>query len=364
MKSGCKSISVSQAGDVIVAKRTALEMSKEAGFDETSGQEIGLAASELATNLVKHAAGGTILISIGPDERGRGGIRLEAVDQGPGIRDVERAMADGFSTAGSLGCGLGAVNRFMDDFDISSSVVPPRGTRVVAGRWVRTSPTPGFQSPLDVGSAARAHPGLDLNGDALVIKHSETVSLVAIIDGLGHGQFAHRASSTAAQYITNHFEQPLADIFRGVSRACRATRGVVMALARFDRQPPQLTFASVGNIEARILNSPQPIALRLRRGIIGLNAPNPLINTYDWTSQNILVMHTDGLSAHWKWNDFQALAEGRASDLAQAMLRKLAKDNDDAAVVVIKNRRPSGENRERLSNFSANGPFPGRRYHE
>ena len=87
-------------------------------------------------------------------------------------------------------------------------------------------------------------------------------ALVGVIDGLGHGQFAHRAAQTARQYVENHFDLPLDQIFRGVGRACRATRGVVMALARFDWGQGRLAFASVGNIAVRVFPRGESVSLR------------------------------------------------------------------------------------------------------
>ena len=82
-----------------------------------------------------------------------------------------------------------------------------------------------------------------------------------MIDGLGHGELARRASQTARRYVEHHFDQPLVNIFRGADRACRATRGVVMALARFDMVSRKVTIASVGNIEVRLIGCPSESTL-------------------------------------------------------------------------------------------------------
>jgi hypothetical protein len=90
---------------------------------------------------------------------------------------------------------------------------------------------------MEFGVATRPRTFGAVNGDAFVVKPWARSVLAGIIDGLGHGQFAHRAAQTARQYVESHFDQPLDQIFRGTGRACRATRGVVMALARFDCLP-------------------------------------------------------------------------------------------------------------------------------
>jgi serine/threonine protein phosphatase PrpC len=166
------------------------------------------------------------------------------------------------------------------------------------------------------------------------------MALAGVIDGLGHGQFAQRAAQTARQYVEHHFDQPLEAIFRGVGRACRATRGVVMALARIDSARQTFAVATIGNIEVRVIGSPTRINLIIRRGVIGLNAPSPLIVEHPWTNTTILIMHSDGLRTHWDWSDFAGLAPEPAGVIAQRLLRALGKTDDDATVLVVRSTPP------------------------
>jgi len=108
-----EAIPISEVGDLSAARLAARSMSTAIGFDEQAVEEIALVVSELATNLVKHAKDGILRLKRS-EEAGRTGIQIDSEDQGPGIPNVEQAIADDFSTVGSLGCGLGAVNRLMD----------------------------------------------------------------------------------------------------------------------------------------------------------------------------------------------------------------------------------------------------------
>ncbi|MFF5372287.1 SpoIIE family protein phosphatase [Streptomyces sp. NPDC013187] len=113
-----------------------------AGLDERRTAAAALVATELATNLLKHAAGGQVLIEVVAPPVLREGpwgsrvVQIAAVDHGPGIPDVPTALRDGFSTSRSLGAGLGTCLRLSDDFALHS--VPGRGTVAVA----RVSSTP------------------------------------------------------------------------------------------------------------------------------------------------------------------------------------------------------------------------------
>ena len=335
-----QSMEVRHSSDASMAQRAAKTMAAAIGFDSGVSEEIALAVSELASNLIRHARGG--ILTLTPIiNGGRAGIQIEAMDGGPGIADLDQAVTNGFSTAGSLGYGLGTVNRLMDEFDITSH--PAEGTHIVCRRWIRMNEPAPIPCPLAFGAATRPHPKMmGVNGDAFVIKQWNRGALVGVIDGLGHGQWAQRAAQTARGYIESHFDQPLPEIFRSVGRACRATRGVVMALARFDFENPQdafrLTFASVGNIEARVFNSPEPVKFILRRGIIGLNAPNPVVTEHHWKPSNILVLHSDGVRTHWQWADFAQLAKESATVIAQWLLGALAKEEDDATIVVVRGK--------------------------
>jgi anti-sigma regulatory factor (Ser/Thr protein kinase)/serine/threonine protein phosphatase PrpC len=330
-----QTIKVLHASDVAVARRMATGMAQAIGFDDRVSQEIAIAVSELASNLVKHAQDGTLTLML-IVEGGRVGMSIEAQDRGPGIADVEQALTDGFSTTGSLGYGLGAVNRLMDAFDITSQ--RGAGTRIVCQRWVRPDIPEVTRGPFDLGAATRAHPRMQVNGDAFVIKTSGASVLAGVIDGLGHGQFAHRAAQAARQYVESHIDQPLKAVFQGVGRACRGTRGVVMALARFDRAGTQLSFASVGNIEARVFGSPTPLHFLVRRGIIGVNAPSVVVTEHPWEPSHMLVLHSDGLVTYWRWEEVAHLAPASATVMAQQLLRMFARDTDDATVLVVKGR--------------------------
>jgi serine/threonine-protein kinase RsbT len=123
---------IRRQADVEHARRAARSLARQFGFDPAGSEAIVLATSELATNLLRYAPGGTIsLASIAG--AGRRGVQVESRDGGPGIANLAQALTDGFSTSGGLGDGLPAVRRLMDTFDVTTG---PEGTTVVAGKWL------------------------------------------------------------------------------------------------------------------------------------------------------------------------------------------------------------------------------------
>ncbi len=326
--------------DVALARRAAFRLARETGFDEVESGEIALAVVELATNLVRHAGGGVLSFRRleDPDVAGRVGVEIVSRDAGPGIRNVEEAIGDGFSTGGSLGYGLGTINRLMDEFQIHSATESGGGSDISCRRWISAPNLSAAQCPLSAGVASRPHPKMFVNGDAFVVKKWNERLLIAVIDGLGHGQFAYQAALHARRFVERHYELPLADLFLGSGRACRGTRGVVMAIACIDWNREQMTFASVGNVEARVFGAVEPVNFLVRRGIIGVNAPPPKITVHHWTTDQILILHSDGLRSHWRLDDFPSLEEKPAPEIAMTLLGSLSRDNDDATVLVVRGK--------------------------
>jgi anti-sigma regulatory factor (Ser/Thr protein kinase) len=332
-----QTIEVRHSSDVGAARRAAKAAAQTLGFDSNASEEIGLAMTELATNLLKHARAGKLVLT--PLTAGRRvGLEIASQDQGPGMADAERALADGFSSAGSRGSGLGAINRLMDEFDIASR--PGHGTRIVCRKWLRVHPFSHRVCPLSFGVATRPHPRYEQNGDAFVVHQWDESALVGIIDGLGHGQFAHRAAETARRFVESHYDLPLGQLFMGVGRACRATRGVVMALARFDWGQERVGFASVGDIELRVFPRSVRFPFPTQRGILGFNAPTAIVTEHRWDPANVMVLHSDGLHTHWAWDDFPGLADQPADEMARRLLRALAREQDDATVLVVRKAKP------------------------
>lgn len=116
------------------ARRLVLAWATQLEFSALERTKLVTAASELGRNTLVHGLGGTMVISqVRPGARV--GLQLQFEDSGPGIADIEQAMTDGFSTAKSLGLGLGGARRLVNEFEISSQ--PGTGTRITVRQWKR-----------------------------------------------------------------------------------------------------------------------------------------------------------------------------------------------------------------------------------
>jgi serine/threonine-protein kinase RsbT len=120
--------------DVVLVRRAVRSLASERGFDSFSSAAVTTATSELTRNVWVHARGGVAIVEEVSDGE-RSGVRVRFEDQGPGIPDIARVLAGGYSTARSLGLGVSGSRRLVDEFSIESTV--GRGTVVVFTKWKR-----------------------------------------------------------------------------------------------------------------------------------------------------------------------------------------------------------------------------------
>ena len=119
--------------DIVTARQVVRELAAKVGFAGTDLTLIATAISEVARNIVRFASSGEVTVEV-LDEPRRG-LQLVARDTGPGIADVEQALADGYSTNAGLGLGLPGARRLMDEFAVASEV--GRGTTVTMTKWLQ-----------------------------------------------------------------------------------------------------------------------------------------------------------------------------------------------------------------------------------
>ena len=129
----CMVIVVKVSEDIVTARQAGRELAAELGFSLTDRTMISTAISEIARNITSDAGVGEVRLLVG-DREGRKALVVQAEDQGPGIRDISRALEDGFSTGRGLGLGLPGARRLMDRLTIDSA--PGRGTLVEMWKWV------------------------------------------------------------------------------------------------------------------------------------------------------------------------------------------------------------------------------------
>jgi anti-sigma regulatory factor (Ser/Thr protein kinase) len=319
-----------------------------AGLTPADRASCALIATELATNLARHARDGQLVASA--TEPGPAAwVQLAALDSGPGIPDVDAAMADGYSTANSLGGGLGACRRAAGVFDLYTA--RGAGTTIIARIGPGSPLTPPSPSgPIRVGGILAARPGERESGDAWGVLWGAGTITVVIMDGLGHGPEAAQAAANGLRELAvpAGADDPLALLGR-LDRRLAGGRGAVAAVARMSAD--EFTFSGIGNIGARLGANGAPAAraewtgraprtasahgLVSSMGTLGLGQRlRPQAFVAPWREHSLFTAHTDGVRSSWDLSRYPGLAGHDPAVMAALIWRDAATRGDDAAVVV------------------------------
>ena len=311
----------------VAACRKAVQiMAERLRFPAARIGQLALAVTEAASNLHKHAEQGSLLLCVNRDGP-QPGIDLVTINAGPGVRDVTAALRDGHSTAGTLGIGLGAIQRLADFADLYSR--PGHGTSLVA----RFCASPPVSQPRWAG-LIRPITGETECGDAYgVVLADDTVTAV-LCDGLGHGPLAATAAAAGvAAVLADPAGEPAALLERA-HRRMSGTRGGAVGVVQVGGQLAR--FAGLGNVAASIVSDGQRKSMISIPGIAGVQARTIRQFEYDVPPGSAVIMHSDGVSSRWEAAALPALEARDPLLIAAVLLAEAGVHRDDAGVLVLK----------------------------
>ncbi len=318
---------------VAQARRHARYTALSAGFDEEDAERAAIVASELCSNAVKHAGGGTLAVQPFDDADGTG-VEVVASDRGAGIGDLSRCLTDGYSTAGTAGAGLGAVRRLSQHFHVYSR--PSLGCVVLArlARDTRAPPRSGFVT----GGVWRPIDGEHECGDAFAHEQQTHVAALTLADGLGHGP----AAATAARVAVAAFEQGsgaagTAEATIGaIHMALRPTRGAAIAVARIDIAAGTVDYGGIGNISGALVEKGVTRRMITEHGTAGHVAGRVRALRYEFVSPPLVLLHSDGIKTSWDLARYPGLSEAHPALVAAVLMRDFRRDRDDASVIALR----------------------------
>jgi anti-sigma regulatory factor (Ser/Thr protein kinase) len=321
--------------DVGVLRRAAQELAVRAGASEEETGKVALVVTELGTNSLRHAhPPGTVLVQPVPAEPG--GLEVIAIDRGPGIADLPRALQGrGLSAPGQgLGCGLASVGRLASELHVHSE--PGQGTVVVARFRFRGAPPTRFRC----GAVSLPVLGEQANGDGWAVACRGSTCTAMVVDGLGHGPEAARAAAAALDVFEREAGPDLDAIVRRANQEMRATRGGALSLCHIDAQAERALFCGLGNVEGRICSGETSVGLAPRHGTAGMNIETPrlAVRELSWTPGSLLVLHSDGIRSQAELGRRHDLRGRDVAVIAGVIHRDGERGRDDATVLVVQDR--------------------------
>jgi anti-sigma regulatory factor (Ser/Thr protein kinase) len=335
LESGSQSrMQVEDTSHVGDCRRAAQRLAERHGLDDTLVARVGIVATELANNVVKHAGRGELLIQA-LQSTGDVSIEMVTIDRGPGMQ-VERCMRDGYSTGGTAGTGLGAISRLSNLFDIYS--VEGQGTvavsRIQSKVRARSAGTVAANSQLEFGAISIALAGEIQCGDTWRIADGGATVAMMVVDGLGHGPLAATAAQAAAAAFA---ERPLdmpSDAMRHLDQALSGGRGAAAACAMLDIERSKVAYAGVGNISGSVVSADRSRGMVSHNGILGVHLLRKQQFEYEYAPGDKIVMHSDGMSARWSLQDYPGLFLRHAAVIAGVLYRDHARPRDDVTILV------------------------------
>lgn len=315
------------------ARRTAQQLAEKNGFDQTDAGRVALVATELASNILKHASHGELHLRVLPRAAGAG-IEMLAVDRAKGF-DLEACLTDGFSTRGTQGIGLGTVSRQTEVFDVYADA---RGAVLLTRLYPRTDKA----ADLRVGISQHALHHDPACGDVWHLAFDGARISALVIDGLGHGEEAERAARAGEiAFARSPFDSPVL-LLEDIHRDMIGTRGGALAIAQFNSDANTLKFIGIGNIGACLIAPEKSRGLASHPGIVGGQYRKAQPFDYAHVNGHLLIMYSDGLQSRWNLQDYPGLVHRHPAVIAAILHRDFCRARDDVTVLVIALETPHG----------------------
>lgn len=306
------------------ARRTAQKLAEKHGFDATDAGRVALVATELASNILKHAARGELHLRTVPRPTGAG-IEILAVDRAGGF-DLQACLTDGFSTGGTQGIGLGAVSRQTEVFDVYAD---SRGAVLLARLYPRSDKAPDRR----IGVSQHSLHNDPACGDVWHLAFDGPHISVLVIDGLGHGEDAERAARAGEKaFALAPFASPML-LLEDMHHAMIGTRGGALAFAQYDGDA--LKYVGIGNIGGCLIAPDKSRGLASHPGIVGGQYRKAQPFDYAHVNGHLLIMYSDGLQSRWNLQDYPGLVHRHPAVIAAVLHRDFCRGRDDVTVVVV-----------------------------
>jgi anti-sigma regulatory factor (Ser/Thr protein kinase) len=322
---------ITESSQIADVRRRAVTLAQRFDFNETQCGQLALVITEAATNLLKHAQGGHLFLRA-LEVNSSVGIELLVSDKGPGMVNPERCLRDGFSTAGTPGTGLGAIQRLSHFFDMFAA--PGAGCVVVSRSW-KSQTQSANADRWRIGVVNIPMAGESICGDAWAVAQTDDQLILLVADGLGHGPIAAAAAREAVRAFRLHLQHDTATLVRRIHEVLKSTRGSAVAVAKISLPEREVRFTGLGNISAAVISNEQCRNMISHNGTAGGEARKIQEFVYPFPVGALMVLHSDGVATRWRLADYPGLARRDPSVIAGVLFEHFQRGRDDATVVVV-----------------------------
>jgi anti-sigma regulatory factor (Ser/Thr protein kinase) len=317
-----------------IIKKEIYKKAIDLGFSEERAGKLDIIISELSSNLLKFGEKKRELLWKPVVLAGNPGIEIISIDKGQGIYNTNQALQDGFSTAGTQGEGLGAILRLSDHFDIYSQ--QGAGT-IVLSRVFKNAPATERLKSDYIAIIAKPKDGEKLCGDSHYIERFPNQDLAfLIVDGLGHGEEAHIASSHAVELYKKTAKKTPALALQHLHEGLKKTRGGVGMALYYHAAEKRLSYCGIGNISGKVSGFNTNKSLVSFNGILGMTASRMHDNDITIEAPKLLIIHSDGINTRWDLNIYPQVSKHDPAILAACLYRDFNRNNDDLTIIVCK----------------------------
>jgi anti-sigma regulatory factor (Ser/Thr protein kinase) len=313
-------------------KKSIHSLAVSEGFGETQMGKIDIVVAEIASNLVKHATSGEILVKV-LSEGSNKALEIIGIDGGRGIPDTKKVIEDGVSTTNTLGHGLGSIRRLSDVFEIYSQ--RQWGTIVLSRIYLHPPGVP--KSPMEIRTLILPKPGEEACGDGVSIVENKEHVKIFLGDGLGHGPNAEAAVQAAiGNFERDTTNDPVA-ILREIHPEVKKTRGLVGSVLIYNFKENNWRACGVGNVVTRTQQMGSYKVHLSYNGTLGVVIPHTL-NEQKVPNERgqVMAMQSDGIKTRWDMLRYPGILKHDLTILCAAIYKDFGRRTDDMSIVLAR----------------------------
>lgn len=321
---------------VVLLRSKLRAVSRRMGFSDLKREYMELVCNEMVTNQNKFAQGNG-LVQLWEVSHPAPALDLFAFDYGKGILNTKTAIEDGYTTAGTMGKGLGAIQRLSSLSEIYSLPIeyakdsPWHGTAVWS-RFCQDESTAEYFH--DLGVYTRAYQDSAFNGDLIQVRTGASKTRWLHMDGLGHGREAAEVVEGVGYFLDE--ETPVDGLMQRLSTQLKGTRGAVAMICEVDNSAHSMTICGVGDMVAHLISSGDKKAISFSPGVLGHAHRSLETYTFPFPDQALLITASDGLRRNMTLRTFPELWRLHPQLIALVLGQVMGRHNDDRSVFLIR----------------------------